>query len=99
MKTILLLITLFITHFTQAQINLTIDYNCKDSTSGFSNIQVIDNREGQKSLGYIHKGLGNNSKQIVFDESIADSLAIFFKGKNESILNQNQWSSFSMNCS
>ncbi|KQS23825.1 hypothetical protein [Dyadobacter sp. Leaf189] len=88
MKDILLLIALSITHLTQAQINLTIDYNCKDSTSGFSTIEVIDNRDGQKLLGYIHKGLGNNSKQIVFEGSIADSLAIFFKGKNESIRNQ-----------
>jgi len=88
MKIILLIFALSFPHFVQAQINLTIDYNCKDTTTGFSNIEVIDNREGQKLLGYIHKGLGNNSKQIVFDGNITDSLAMFFKGKNESVPNQ-----------
>ncbi|MCE6993043.1 hypothetical protein [Dyadobacter sp. CY323] len=84
MKIISLIFVSCISHFTQAQINLTIDYNCKDTTLGFSNIEVIDNREGQKLLGYIHKGLGNNSKQIVFDGSLADSLAMFFRNKNGS---------------
>jgi hypothetical protein len=79
MKITFLIFALSFTHFAHAQIKLTIDYNCKDTTPGFSNIGVIDNREGQKLLGYIHKGLGNNSKQIVFDGNIADSLAMFFQ--------------------
>jgi hypothetical protein len=88
MKFVALFTTLFSAHFVQAQIKLTIDYNCKDSTSGFSNIEVIDNRERQEFLGYIHKGLVNSSKQIVFEGSISDSLALFFKGKNKSVCNQ-----------
>ncbi|MEO6284936.1 MAG: hypothetical protein ABIN80_15480 [Dyadobacter sp.] len=88
MKITFLSFALFFTHFTRAQINLAIDYNCKDSTSGFSNIEVIDNRDGQKLLGYIHKGIGNNSQQIVFNGSIADTLAMFFKSKGGTIPNQ-----------
>lgn len=87
MKIILLIIALTITNLVHAQINLPINYNCKDSTLGFTNAEVIDNREGQKLLGYIHKGLGNNSRQIVFEGSIADTLAMFFKSKNGTLLN------------
>ena len=83
MKIFTLAFALAFAHFAQAQINLKLDYNCKNPASSFSNVEVIDNREGQKLLGYIHKGISNNSKQIIFDGSIADSLANFFKGRNE----------------
>ncbi|KAA0992684.1 hypothetical protein [Dyadobacter aurulentus] len=88
MRIVSLIFVLCIAHFAQAQINLTIDHNCKDMTLGFSNIEVIGNREGEKLLGYIHKGIGNNSKQIVFNGSIADSLSMFFKDKNGTIPSQ-----------
>ncbi|OJV19709.1 MAG: hypothetical protein BGO21_21850 [Dyadobacter sp. 50-39] len=90
MKALSFLFSMLIAHLTQAQISLTLDTKCVDFNPVFKEVEAIDMRDGQKLLGFIHKGFTNRPEQITFDGNIADSVAHFFKASDTRSSNSKQ---------
>lgn len=57
---------------------LKLDHSCSSLHSGFSKVNVIDNRAGKQLLGLVQLGGFNRMEQVKFDGSFPDSLATFF---------------------
>lgn len=64
-----------------AQQLLHLDYNCKNTTTAFAQVKVIDNRPPNSLLGYVQKGAFNRLAPISFDGSLTDSLGAFFTSR------------------
>ncbi|WP_090153112.1 hypothetical protein [Dyadobacter soli] len=82
MKIPLLLLTILVALPSLGQISLTLNPHCGDFEPVFTDVEVLDLREGQKLVGFIHKGITNKPEQIVFTGNMADSLVPFFKAPN-----------------